>query len=121
MSEYNEYFPNTTNTQDWYVAPFCGSQLPLLHVLTCSVQVALSTYVKLVSDAIFDVVPKQVQYFLVLGVADRLEDWMLDHVTPDHLKKWLSEDPQSQRKRKELERKLAQFEEGLKILDDAEI
>lgn len=86
-----------------------------------SLQVTLSTYVDLVCKSMFDTVPKQVQSFLVIGTYHGLEGWMLDRVPADDLERLLSEDSQTQWKRREMERKLALFEEGLKIVRDASI
>lgn len=90
-----------------------------MYVPIRSVQVTLSTYIDLVCGNLFDTVPKQVQCFLVAGTCEGLEDWMLNNVTSDHLGRLLAEDSQTQHKRRELERKLAQFDEGLQILRDA--
>lgn len=95
---------------------FCDRGFPPPHIPTRSAQVALHTYVKIVSEGISDTVPKQVNLYLVSGVVKSVADWMLKKVSRDDLERWLIEDPQSRRKREELERKRAQFQEGLEII-----
>lgn len=80
---------------------------------------ALFAYSDVVCKRLFDVVPKQVHLFLVDDLCDGLVDWMLKKATTRNLEVWLAEDPKFQRKRREVERKLSQFEGGIKILADA--
>lgn len=95
-----------------YVYSPRSNVLPLLLPL----QVTLFAYVNVACKRIFDVIPKQVHHFLVVGTCDGLEDWMLNNVTSEDLEKWFVEDSQSQRKRKDMMRKVAQFKEGIEIL-----
>lgn len=65
---------------------------------------------------ILDTVPKHVQTLIVNDSWEGLEQWMLANVSPEDLEEWLEEGSAPRRKRNEAERKLAQFEEGVKIL-----
>lgn len=82
------------------------------------VQVIMFAYSDVVCRRVFDTVPKHVHLYLVNGVCDGFVSWMLENVDKTNLRKWLAEDPFLQRKRKEKERKLAQFEEAIQILRD---
>ena len=75
-------------------------------------------YSDVVCRRIFDTIPKHVHLYLVNGACDGFVSWMLEHVGKADLRKWLAEDPATQRKRKETERKLGQFEEAMQILRD---
>lgn len=82
-------------------------------------QVTLHAYSDVVCRRMFDVVPKQVQFYLVKGICNGFEDWMLHHAKTADLKEWFAEDAQSQRHRREMRRKLSQFEEAVGILKNA--
>lgn len=75
-------------------------------------------YSDVVCRRVFDTIPKHVHLYLVNGVCDGFVSWMLESVDKTDLRKWLAEDPSLQRKRKEKERKLAQFEEAMHIIRD---
>lgn len=63
--------------------------------------------------------PKQINLFLVHKISHEFVRWMLEKVTNGDLQRWLAEDALSQRKRKELNTKLSQFEEAIVILKSA--
>lgn len=68
----------------------------------------------------FDVVPKQIQFFLVVkGIWNDFEDWMMKNTDTSDLKEWFAEDAQSQSRRREMRRKLYQFQEAVDILTNA--
>lgn len=82
-------------------------------------QVTIHAYSDVVCRRLFDSVPKQVHLFLVDGICDGFVTWMLDKVDASDLQRWLAEDARSQRRRKELESKLSQFEESMAIIKSA--
>lgn len=88
-------------------------------VLGCTRQVTLHTYSDVVCRRLFDSVPKQVHRILVNGMCDGFVAWMLEKVDESDLRRWLAEDSLSQRKRRELESKLCQFEKAIVILKSA--
>ena len=79
----------------------------------------IHTYSDVVCRRLFDSVPKQVHRILINGICNGFVEWMLDKGNESDLKRWLAEDSLSQRKRKELESKLSQFEEAIVILKSA--
>ena len=79
-------------------------------------QVTIHAYSDVVCRRLFDSVPKQIHRILVNGISDGFVEWMLERVSDSDLKRWFAEDSSSQRKRKELESKLSQFEEAIVIL-----
>lgn len=91
--------------------------IPSVHVVLC--QVTIHAYSGVVCRRVFDSVPKQVHRILVNGICDGFVEWMLERVNESDLQRWLAEDNLSQRKRKELESKLAQFQEAIVILKSA--
>lgn len=76
-------------------------------------------YTDVVCRRVSDVVPKQVHHFLVDSLCEGLVRWMLDKATRKDLEAWFAEDSKSLRKRKDIARKLSQFQEGMKILEVA--
>lgn len=67
----------------------------------------------------FDVVPKQVHFFLVHGISNGFKDWMMENATTSDLKEWFAEDAQSRSRREELEQMLSQYQDGKRILQNA--
>eukprot|EP00752_Nemacystus_decipiens_P018767 g16826.t1 len=87
--------------------------------VTRDLQVTIHAYSDVVCRRLFDSVPKQIHRILVNGISDGFVEWMLDRVNESDLQRWLAEDSLSQRKRKELESKLSQFQEAVVILKSA--
>lgn len=79
-------------------------------------QVTLFAYSDVVCRRMFDVVPKHVQFILVKGLCNGFEDFMMQNAKTSDLKEWFAEDAQSERHRREMGRKLSQFQEAVKIL-----
>ena len=76
-------------------------------------------YTDVVCGRVFDVIPKQVHHFLVHSLCDGLVKWMLKKVTRTDLEAWFAEDTMTLRKRRDIARKLGQFQLGVKILEKA--
>ena len=76
-------------------------------------------YTDVVCGRVFDVIPKQVHHFLVYSLCDGFVMWMLEKVTRTDLKAWFGEDTKTLRKRRDIARKLGQFQLGVKILEKA--
>lgn len=81
-----------------------------------STQVCLFAYTNIVLKCLFDTVAKQVQFCMVEGVCGEFVSWMLTNMDDTEIELCLAEDVRSKRKRGEIQRKLAQFREGLGIL-----
>lgn len=82
-------------------------------------KVTIHAYSDGICRHLFDSIPKQVHGFLVKGICDNFVPWMLNKVDESEMQRLLAEDPLSQRKRRELESKLSQFEQALVILKSA--
>lgn len=67
-------------------------------------------------ESLFDTVAKQIHYCLVLGVCEEFESWMMSNMDDTEIELCLAEDKNLTRKRQDTQRKLTQFEEGLRIL-----
>ena len=79
----------------------------------------IHAYSEGVCRRLFDSVPKQVHRILVTGICDGFVEWMREKVNDSELQRWFAEDSLSQRKRRELESKLSQFQEAIVILKSA--
>lgn len=77
----------------------------------------MHAYTEIMCNSIFDVVSKQVHFLFVGGLCRELVSNMLDRVNDVDIDMCLREDPRVRRKRAALENRLAQFEEGLEIVD----
>lgn len=83
----------------------------------CTAQVSLFAFTDVVCRRVSDVVPKQVHHFLVDNICDGLVSWMQKKATDKDREVWFAEDSKTLRRRKEIARKLAQFQEAVKILE----
>lgn len=79
-------------------------------------KVSLFAYTDVVCRRVSDVVPKLVHQFLVDNICDGFVRWMRNKATPKDLEVWFAEDSKFVRKRKDVARKLSQFQQGVKIL-----
>eukprot|EP00904_Undaria_pinnatifida_P011722 jgi/Undpi1/7680/HiC_scaffold_23.g10153.m1 len=86
---------------------------------TRELQVTIHSYTDVVCRRLSDVVPMQTHHFLVSSICSELVPWMLKKVSASDLASWLAEDIKTQRRRKDTSRKLAQFKQGMKLLEGA--
>ena len=93
--------------------------LTLVAFLLVIVQVTIHSYTDVVCRRLSDVVPMQTHHFLVSSICSELVPWMLKKVSASDLASWLAEDIKTQRRRKDTSRKLAQFKQGMKLLEGA--
>lgn len=82
-------------------------------------QVSIFAYTDVVCRRVSDVIPKQVHHFLVDSLCDGLVRWMLNKATRTDLEAWFAEDTKTLRRRKDIARKLSQFQQGVQILEVA--
>lgn len=76
----------------------------------------MSAFSDVVCTNMLDVVPKQVQFWLVDGICEDFVSWMLENVDQSGLELCFLQDQRENRTRAGLELKLQQFKEGLKLL-----